>query len=193
MSDITETGTSDDDPQLLQIDVGPTPTPADAARKAQEAKPHEDDGDEERKKEHVLKLRNENKALRERLKAAEPLVKAAQEAEDAKKGEIQKATERAEKAERLAAEQVAHVKRLELGLRHGLPADRVHLIGSGSDEDMEANAAHLGELYATSAKTAPPPSDRPVEGLRPGASPEPPKPVDNSYPAEWGFQPQRQT
>lgn len=180
-------------PDQPALDEGDTPTPADVARKAQEAKPPEDEGDEEKKREHLQKLRSENKALRERLKAAEPLVKAAQEAEEATKSEVQKAVERAEKAERQAAEQITHTKRLELGLRHGIPADRVSLIGSGSDEEMEANAAHLGELYATSAKTAPPPSDRPVEGLRPGASPEPPKPVDNSYPAEWGFQPQRQT
>src|ERR1700751_3105485 len=34
-------------------------------------------------------------------------------------------------------------------------------------------------------KAAPPPTDRPVEGLRPGATPEPAKPPDDSYPSEW--------
>lgn len=159
------------------------PTPGDVARKAPEAKPPEtDDGDEERKREHLQKLRSENKALRDRLKAADPILKAAQEAEEAKKGEIQKAIERAEKAELRAAE----ADRLKLAIKHQVPLEDIGLIGSGSVEDMERNAARLGELYAASAKTAPPPSDRPVEGLRPGASPEPPKPEDNSYPPGWG-------
>jgi hypothetical protein len=163
------------------------PSPADVAREAQEAKAaRSDDGDEERKREHLQKLRSENKALRDRLKAADPILKAAQEAEEAKKGEAQREREAREQAERERDEERAGNKRLRLGLKYGIPEDRVHLIPQGSDEDMEANAAHLGGLYASTAKTAPPPSDRPVEGLRPGASPEPPKPEDNSYPPGWG-------
>ena len=41
------------------------------------------------------------------------------------------------------------------------------------------------QAAASVAAPTPPPTDRPVEGLRPGASPEPPAAPDDTYPAAW--------
>lgn len=141
----------------------------------------------------LAKVRKEAAAYRTKLREAEPLVKAAREAEDANKTEVQRAQERVAKAEEKYATLQKDNWRLELAAENKVPRDKIHLIGSGSREEMEKNAADLGELFASVQKTPAPPSDRPVEGLRPGATPDPPKPEDNSYPAAWGFQPSRKT
>lgn len=140
----------------------------------------------------LAKVRKEAAGYRTKLRDVEPLVKAAQEAEEANKTEIQRAQERASKLEKDYTTLQENNWRLELAVTHGIPHDQIDLIGSGSREEMEGRAARLAPLFS-STKTTPPPSDRPVEGLRPGATPEPLKPVDISYPAEWGFQPPRQS
>lgn len=186
------------------------PSPADVAvqeRAAKELRDDEENDDDSQEgakslspEEKVRRARNQSQRLRDRLKEAErrlqetePLAKKALEAEEAQKTEIQRAIERAEAAEKASEEKDLALYRRDLADEHQIPRNKLHLLGSGSREEMEAIAAEIGPLFATSEKTPAPPSDRPVEGLRPGASPEPPKPADNSYPAEWGFQPQRET
>lgn len=200
---MSDTETLDVEP-IGAVEHPKVPSPADiASRAAQELRDEEgdDDGQDGESKslspeEKVRRARNQSQKLRERLKEAErrlqetePLAKKAIEAEEAKKSEVQRAVERAEAAEKLAAERDAALYRRDLGDEHGIPRDKLHLLGSGSREEMEAIAAEIGPLFAASEKTPPPPSNRPVEGLRPGASPEPPKQADISYPAEWGFHP----
>lgn len=140
----------------------------------------------------ISKLRKEAAGYRTKLREAEPVLKQHQEREEANKTELQRAQEALAAKERALADLQMVNARMELAAIRNIPPDRIHLIGSGSREEMEVNAAQLGELFSTTKPPAPP-SDRPVEGLRPGATPEPPKPVDNSYPANWGFQPQRQS
>lgn len=134
----------------------------------------------------VAKLRKENANWRTKLREIEPLAKKAQEAEEANKTEIQKAIDARDKAIQALAEHETLNTRLEMAVKHSIPPDDIHLIGSGSREEMEANAKRLATLHAAATKqNPPPPSDRPVESLRPGATPEPPKPADDSYPSEW--------
>jgi hypothetical protein len=142
--------------------------------------------------EKVRRARSQTQKLRERLKeaeqklqATEPIVKKAQAAEEANKTEIQRAIERAEAAEKREVEKDLALYRRDLADEHNIPRNKLHLLGSGSREEMEAIAAEIGPLFATTEKTPAPPSNRPVEGLRPGASPEPPNPADDSYPAAW--------
>jgi hypothetical protein len=133
----------------------------------------------------IAKLRKESAGYRTKLREVEPLAKAAQEAEEANKTEIQKAADRASKAEQALQEREIGYTRLDLAVQYNVKPDNIDLIGSGTREEMEANAQRLAALEMAASKAAPPPSDRPVEGLRPGAAPEPPKPADDSYPTAW--------
>jgi hypothetical protein len=169
----------------------PKPTPADLAPK-EDPKPEGDKLTAEQLEAELAKVRREAAGYRTKLREVEPLAKKALEAEEANKTEVQRANERAEAAEKREAEKDFALYRLDLASQYSIPRDEIDLIGSGSREEMEARAARLGPLFTSTEKKAPP-SDRPVEGLRPGASPEPPKPEDHSYPANWGFQPPRET
>lgn len=133
----------------------------------------------------LAKVRREAANYRTKLREVEPLAKKAQEADEAAKTETQKAVDRAQKAEQLLQERETGYARLELAVQYNIPPEDIDLIGSGTREEMDKNAARLAALHAASMKAAPPPTDRPVEGLRPGATPEPPKPADDSYPAAW--------
>jgi hypothetical protein len=172
------------------------PSPAAVAVKA---KPKPDKAAEltlQQATDALEKARREAARYREKLREVEPVAQKALEAEEAREArdaEFKAAVERAEAAERRATEQEAALYRMDLAVQYGIPRDDINLIGSGSREEMEAAATRLGALFATSDKTPAPPSNRPVEGLRPGALPEPPKPADNSYPAEWGFTQPRNT
>jgi hypothetical protein len=162
---------------------------------AEEPKPEETKGPRspEDYEAEIQKLRKESAGYRTKLREAEPLVKAHQEREEANKTELQRAQEALQKQERDYADLQVGYTRLELAAIHNVPPEDIDLIGSGTREEMEARAARVGALNASTTRTPAPPSNRPVEGLRPGATPEPPKPVDHSYPDNWGFQPQRQT
>jgi uncharacterized membrane protein len=139
-------------------------------------------------KEKLRKANSEAKNLRNRLKEQEPLVSAAQEAERAKMSELDR-----ERADNQALKQQLAQRDTELLLtRYLIPAEYVEFIGEGSFEEKEARAAKVGEMVRS--KNEPqerPPTDRPVESLKPGASPSTPPREDHSYPAGWGFQPER--
>lgn len=185
------------DPQEPLFKEPPMPTPGDvAAKAAQELKTEEDDKPARSPDDlhaEIQKLRKENASWRTKYREAEPIVKAHQELEEAQKTELQKAQEQLQQERQSRTEIETGYTRLELAVQFSIPPDDIDLIGSGTREEMEARAARLGALHASAEKKPPPPSDRPVEGLRPGATPEPPQPVDNSYPANWGFTPQRQS
>jgi dsDNA-specific endonuclease/ATPase MutS2 len=183
--------------QAEQPPLPGTPSPADlAAKAAQELKVEEEEKparSPEDLQAEIQKLRKENASWRTKYREAEPIVKAHQEAEEASKTEVQRLQEALQKEQQGRTDIETGYTRLELAVQFSIPPDDIDLIGSGTREEMEARAARLGALHASAEKKPPPPSDRPVEGLRPGATPEPPQPVDNSYPANWGFTPQRQS
>jgi hypothetical protein len=163
------------------------PTPGDVAAKAE---PHQEEQERPPRtaddlQAEIAKLRKENASWRTKYREAEPIVAKHQEMEEAQKTELQKAQEQLQQERQSRTEIETGYTRLELAVQHNIPPDDIDLIGSGTREEMEARAARLGALHAASTKTPPPPSDRPVEGLRPGATPEPPKPADDTYPAAW--------
>jgi uncharacterized membrane protein len=139
-------------------------------------------------KEKIRKANNEAKNLRQRLKDQEPLVTAAQEAERAKMSELDRATA---DLNALKAELAQRDTQL-LQARYQIPDDYIEFIGDGSFEEKEARAIKVGQMVQKDTQERPP-SDRPVESLKPGASPSTPPVEDHSYPANWGFQPQRQS
>jgi hypothetical protein len=172
-------GTSASDPAA---DATPDPTPDGGETAAKEAKSARTPEEYEAM---LAKVRREAAGYRMKLKESEPLVKKALEAEEASKTDIQRANERATKAEAALQERDIGFARLELAVKYSVQPEDIDLIGSGTREEMDARAKRIAALNAAASKAAPPPTDRPVEGLRPGATPEPPKPADDSYPASW--------
>lgn len=136
----------------------------------------------------IEKLRKENANWRTRLRDADPIIKAHEAAEEAAKTEVQRATERAAAVEKANSELVREV----VATKYGVPEEDLDFLGSGTREEMEAKGARYQARFATTtAATPPPPSDRPVESLRPGASPTPPAAPDTSYPESWRPKPPR--
>lgn len=175
----------------------PIPSPADLARSVPPAPPEpvsdtDGDGDKQDKgprtpeqyEAALAKLRKENASWRTKLREAEPIVQKHHELEEKNKTELQKAQERAAAAEKRDQEREQSFTRLDLAVTHGIEPDNIDLIGSGSREEMEQRALRVKAMQQAQVTTAPP-SNRPVEGLRPGASPEPPAPADDSYPEAW--------
>lgn len=162
--------------------VAPTPADMPAHR------PDDEPGDAQEpveNLEHLRKVRSENQKLRAKLRELEPLAKKAQEADEAAKSKEQKAEERALAAEKREQETLERYTRMEVAVQYGIPPDDIDFIGSGTREEMDSRAQRIAAKNAAASKAQPPPTDRPVEGLRPGATPEPPKPADDSYPTEW--------
>ena len=172
-----------DAPEAPQApDEAAVPAPAPDAPPAEQAKPARTPEEYEAE---LAKVRREAAGYRVKLKEVEPIAKKAQEAEEAEKTEVQKANERAQAAEEREKATLDNLAKMELAVQYQIPPDDIDLIGSGTREEMDARAQRLAALTAAAAKAAPPPTDRPVEGLRPGASPEPATEPDDSYPESW--------
>lgn len=191
------------------VPAGVPASPANMPRPAAPAPPHQtpqapqaddsDDGGDDSKgkgkgkkleslddyKAELERVRKESADRRVKLRELEPLAQQALEAEEAKKTEVQKAVERAEAAEKRDREREENFNRLDVAVKLGIDPDNIDLIGPGSREEMEQRALRVKAMQDAQAAPGAPPSDRPVEGLRPGASPEPPKQADDSYPAAW--------
>ena len=83
--------------------------------------------------------------------------------------------ERAQVAERDRAAALGEALRLRVAAEHGVSADNLALLGQGGEDELRANAKRLADLQTAAAATAvphgPPTPQRPVENLRPGATP----------------------
>jgi len=100
--------------------------------------------------------REARKVLESRLKELEPLAAKARELEEASKTETQKATDRAEVAERRTAELESRLARADVAAAKGLPPSlAVRLVGT-TREELEADADELAKLLPP-ATTEPPP------------------------------------
>lgn len=123
----------------------------------------------------------QRKDLEARLKELEPLAAKAKKAEEDKKSEAEKLTERLTAAETRAAKAETRALRLEVASSKGLtPAQAKRLVGS-TKEELEADADELlADFGAPAGQGAggdsKPKSKRPVEQLRPGGMPNPPEP-----------------
>lgn len=92
---------------------------------------------------------------------------------EASKSDAQRLQEQAAQAQRDAEQARADAIRYKAAATHGIPSDHFELLGSGTEDEVTARAQKIAELIAKA--TAPPapgaPQTRPVEQLRPGASP----------------------
>jgi uncharacterized membrane protein len=134
------------------------------------------------------KVQREAQNLRSRLKEQEPLVAAAQEAERQNMSDLDR--QKAQNADLQA--QLAQRDTELIAARYNLTAEDLEFIGEGTFDEKEARAKKFAaRVQSSSAPPLPvedpakPPTQRPVESLKPGASPTPPPAVDNSYPAHW--------
>lgn len=144
--------------------------------------------DADRAKAKIAKANSEAKGLRARVKELEQYEAKAKADEDAKKPEIERLTDRAAKAEQRAAEVEAELIRERIARRHGISDDDLDLLGSGSEEQIEARAQRLAAKNAAAAgvQVTAPPSEKPVERLRPGAtSTDTSIAPEDAYPSSW--------
>ncbi|MET0996418.1 MAG: hypothetical protein ABWY20_21170 [Mycobacterium sp.] len=156
--------------------------PSDSTPPAEQAKPARTPEEYEAE---LAKVRREAAANRVRVRELEPIAKRAQEAEEAEKSEVQKANERAQAAEKAYEDERVLNTRLNLAVQYHIDPEDIDFIGSGTPEEMEDRAKRFAVKTAAAAKANPPPTNQPIEGLRPGASPEPAAEPDDSYPESW--------
>lgn len=97
--------------------------------------------------------------------------------EEASKSETQRLQEAAAAAQKAAEQATADALRYKVAATYGIGADHFDLLGSGTEEEVTARGEKLAALIATQAAAATPPATparpqtRPVEQLRPGATP----------------------
>ena len=182
MSAPTADATAEVEPAQPAAEQQPAAPAAEPAPAAAEKDPAAGEMTEADLREALAKVRKENASWRTKYRDAEPILKAHQEAEDAAKSELEKATERAAAAEARIAELESAALLAEIAAEHGISRDNYDLLGSGTREELAARAQRIAALGAAATR---PPTDRPVESLKPGASPESPAPADDSYPAAW--------
>lgn len=158
----------------------PTPSQQVAAPQpsAGEAKPESTDWEGEATKWKALSRQHERQHLAalgfKSKDEIDQLRQAAQkyaEFEDTQKSELQRATERAQGFEQQLADLRATNARLMAAATHNIPPDLIDLLGSGSDEEINARAEALAERLKATAPASAPTSQRPVESLTPGAAP----------------------
>jgi chromosomal replication initiation ATPase DnaA len=163
-------------------DVAVTEPETESTLEVDEAEPF----DADRAKAKIAKVNGEAKGLRARVKELEAYEAQVKAAEDATKSEIEKAADRAAKAEQRAAQVESELIRERIARRYKIADDDLDLLGSGTEAEIEGRAKRIAAKDAAASKVEAPPSDRPVEKLRPGALPaEAPKPESNLYPASW--------
>lgn len=133
----------------------------------------------------LKKARKEAADRRVKIRELEPLANKAREAEEANKTELEREREARIAAEERDRQREEQFTRTDIAYTQGILPENIDLIGSGSREEMEARAIRVKAMQDQQQPSSAPPTDRPVEGLRPGASPEPPRPADDSYPAAW--------
>lgn len=94
---------------------------------------------------------------------------------EASKSEQQRKDEALAAKDRELEQTRAEAVRYKAAAAHGIGAEHFDLLGTGTDEEVSARAEKLAALLAAQAQvapgTTPPPATRPVEQLRPGATP----------------------
>ena len=162
----TEAPTTADAPEAPQETEQPTPAAEpEQADESPSEETAESAWDPERAKAKIRKINSENKQLRERATQAE--------ARAANAGDLE---------QRNAALEAEALK-LRVGYELGLPITLATRLQGATREEMIADAEALVEIV--SPKGAPTPA-RPVETLKPGATPtETPAVPQDAYPADF--------
>lgn len=96
--------------------------------------------------------------------------------EQASKTEFERVQEDLQRTRRDAEAARAEAIRYKVAATHGIPADDFDLLGSGTEEEIAARAQRLAAYRAAAEQAQQPvtptaPQRRPVEQLRPGATP----------------------
>lgn len=140
--------------------------------------PEETDWEAEAAKWKALARRHENKHLgalgfksMDELNALREAAQKQAEFEDAQKSETQRATERAQGLEQQLNDLRSTNARLLAAATHNIPPELIELLGSGTDEEINARAEVLAERLKATTPSPAPASQRPVESLTPGAAP----------------------
>ena len=177
-TDVTQAaGQPDEDPAAQQAlaDALAQPEPPDGEEQA----PTDPWADPESARKEIDKLRREAAGYRTKLRDAEPQVAEYKKYLDSQKTEQQKLAEAKAAAEKDLADLRSANARLMAAATHEIPVELIDLLGTGTEEEIDARAKLLAERL-----TAPPPierpaSTRPVESLTAGGQPaDDPPPLD---------------
>lgn len=158
-----------------------------------EKPPIELDGpyDAERAMTKIRKANLEAESLRRQIAELKPQADRLRQMEEASKSEAQRLADAKDAAERRADEATANAVRYKAAAMYGIPADHFDLLGSGSEEEITARAVKLQSLLAAQTPavppTTPPPPGRPVETMRPGATPSTTETEDDVLLKSLGF------
>lgn len=131
----------------------------------------------------IEKLRREAANWRTKYREAEPQISEYQKWLDSQKTEQQKLQEAKDAAERELTDLRSANARLMAAATHNLPPELIDLLGTGTEEEIDARAKLLAEKLSAAApppvpaKEMPAPT-RPVESLTPGAKPAGQKATD---------------
>lgn len=138
--------------------------------------------DVEQMRRELAAARQQAAGLRTKVKELEPRAEMARQLEEAGKSEVERLTEQHQSALRDLDVARAEAVRFRIAAQHGIGEDDFGQLGVGDEEQITANAvriagrnAELAELQAFKAaaegRQPAPPGRRPVEDLRPGATP----------------------
>lgn len=153
------------------------PQPKQAATSSG-AQPEETDWEAEATKWKSLARKHENQHLsalgfksKDEIDQLRQAAEKYREFEDSQKTELERATQRATGLEQQLADLQSANARLLAAATHNIPPDLIDLLGSGTEEDINARAEALAERLKATAPAPAPTSQRPVESLTPGAAP----------------------
>jgi hypothetical protein len=147
-------------------------------------------------RESLSKANREAAGYRTQVRELEPLAAKAKELEQAQMTEQQKLSEQLAAERETAAKATAEAIRYRVAATHHIGQEDFDLLGTGTEEEITARAVRIAarnaEIAALQAAPRPPSSERPIEQLRPGATPgEPQSEDDVLYAQLFPPQPQR--
>jgi hypothetical protein len=123
--------------------------------------------DPARAMEKIKKANAEAKSLRARLKELEPLAQKAQEAEQAKLSETERFAAQLADVTRRAEAAETRLLRSTVARRAGLPDDLADRLQGATEDELEADAKRLAELFAARPEQQPARRGDPSQGSDP--------------------------
>ena len=137
-------------------------------------------------REAISKANKEAAGYRTKVRELEPLAQEAQQLKEAQQTEAERVAARASAAERERDEAKAEGLRYKAAATHGIGEDYFDLLGSGNADEIGERAQKVGALLQVQSENAQlraeiealragkpaPTTARPIESLRPGATPE---------------------
>lgn len=122
-------------------------------------------------REALTKANREAASYRTQVAELKPRADQFAQLEEASKSELQRIQE-AHDAEKTRAEQAtAEALRMRVAITHGISADDLDLLGSGTEDQITARAQRIAALHTQNQTPTPPPA--PNSPLLPGATPAP--------------------